>query len=115
MPPDENPYVGPRPFESADARFFFGRDREVHDLVALIVSNPVVLLYAASGAGKSSLLNAAVIPRLARDQECETLPVARVRGLREQDLGAERNIFVAAVLSHVTGGEGSADSLRSYL
>ena len=44
MPPDANPYVGPRPFESDDADFFFGRDREVSDLVALIVSNPVVII-----------------------------------------------------------------------
>jgi len=115
MPPDENPYVGPRPFESADARFFFGRDREIHDLVALIVSNPVVLLYAASGAGKSSLLNAAVVARLEHDQECEVLPVARVVGLREGEVAADRNVFVAAVVSHLGGGESSAASLRGHL
>ena len=39
MPPDVNRCVGPRPFETDDADFFFGRDREVSDLVALIVSN----------------------------------------------------------------------------
>jgi hypothetical protein len=114
MPP-ENPYVGPRPFESADARFFFGRDREIRDLVALIVSNPVVLLYAASGAGKSSLINAAVVGRLERAQECEVLPVARVRGLREQEVPSDGNVFVAAVVSHFSGGESTAGSLRAYL
>jgi WD40 repeat protein len=114
MPPDANPYVGPRPFETADADFFFGRDREVSDLVALIVSNPVVLLYAASGAGKSSLLNAAVVGRLERDQQCEVFSVARVRGLREEDIG-DRNVFIASVLSHLTGGTSSTGSLRSYL
>src|SRR5215208_1680457 len=103
------------PDEAGDAELFFGRDREVRDLVALILSNPVVLLYAASGAGKSSLLNAAVIGRLERDQQFDVLPVARVRGLREQELEAGRNVFVAAVLSHLTGGESSADSLRAYL
>src|SRR3954452_3530795 len=115
MPPDENPYVGPRPFESADARFFFGRDREIHDLVALIVSNPIVLLYAASGAGKSSLLNAAVVARLEHDQECEVLPVARVVGLREREVAADRNVFVAAVVSHLAGGESTDGSLRECL
>jgi hypothetical protein len=115
MPPDANPYVGPRPFETGDADFFFGRDREIADLVALIVSSPIVLLYAASGAGKSSLLNAAVIGRLERDQQFEVLPVARVRGLREQDLNADRNVFVSAVMSHLTGGESMTGSLSSFL
>jgi WD40 repeat protein len=115
MPPEPNPYVGPRPFEAGDADFFFGREREVPDLVALIVSNPVVLLYAASGAGKSSLLNAAVIGRLEREQQFEVLPVARVRGLREEEVAGGRNIFVAAVISHLSGGESSADSLLFYL
>jgi WD40 repeat protein len=114
MPPDANPYVGPRPFETVDADIFFGRDREVSDLVALIVSNPVVLLYAASGAGKSSLLNAAVVGRLERDQQCEVLSVARVRGLREEEIG-DRNVFIASVLSHLTAGTSNAQSLRSYL
>src|SRR5215208_2520910 len=103
------------PDESADARFFFGRDREIHDLVALIVSNPIVLLYAASGAGKSSLLNAAVVARLEHDQECEVLPVARVVGLREGEVAADRNVFVAAVVSHLAGGASSAASLRGHL
>src|SRR4051795_8230121 len=91
MPPDENPYVGPRPFEAGDAGLFFGRDGEINDLVALIVSNQVVLLYAASGAGKSSLVNAAVIGQLERDEQFEVLPVTRFRGLREQVPG-DRNV-----------------------
>jgi WD40 repeat protein len=59
-----NPYVGPRPFESSDAQRFFGRERESAELFSLIIAHRAVLLYSPSGAGKSSLLNAAVIPRL---------------------------------------------------
>ena len=114
MPP-ENPYVGPRPFESADARFFFGRDREIQDLVAMIVANPIVLLYAGSGAGKSSLINAAVVARLEGAHECEVLPVARVRGVREEEVPADGNVFVAAVVSHLSGGESAPRSLGDYL
>ena len=50
-----NPYPGPRPFESEESEIFFGRAREVRELVSLITAHRVVLLYAQSGAGKTSL------------------------------------------------------------
>ncbi|MBE7556116.1 MAG: hypothetical protein HS126_34110 [Anaerolineales bacterium] len=76
----KNPYVGPRPFEIHERQLFFGRDWEAEELVALIVAHPAVLFYAQSGAGKSSLLNARVVPKLEAEEGCEVLPVARVRG-----------------------------------
>ncbi len=75
-----NPYVGPRPFEQHERRLFFGRDWEADELVALVIAHPVTLLYAESGAGKSSLLNARILPKLEDEEACEVLPVARVRG-----------------------------------
>jgi len=76
------PYVGPRPFERTDQSIFFGRNREANDLLSLIIAHPVVLLYAQSGAGKTSLLNAKLIPML-EEKRFEVLPIARVlsRGL----------------------------------
>jgi len=115
MPPSSNPFVGPRPFEAADAEFFFGRDREIADLVALIVSNPVVLLYAASGAGKSSLLNAAVIAKLENEQEFDVLPVARVRGLGDRVAEPAGNVYSAAVLSHIADGDPNAAFIHEQL
>jgi hypothetical protein len=79
-PPLKTPYVGPKPFEAHEQNLFFGRDWEAAELVALVIAHPVVLLYAQSGAGKSSLLNAKVLPTLETDEGCEVLPVARVRG-----------------------------------
>jgi WD40 repeat protein len=76
---DHQPYVGPRPFEKADKAIFFGRDRETEELSAMIAAHPVVLLYAQSGAGKTSLLNAALIPML-EQEGIEVLPPARVSG-----------------------------------
>lgn len=58
-----NPYVGPRPYERGEHNFY-GRKREARNLRAMIVSEQVVLFYAQSGAGKTSLLNAQVIPAL---------------------------------------------------
>ena len=89
------PYVGPRPFEQEDQKLFFGREREAGDLLSLVVAHATVLLYAQSGAGKTSLLNAGLIPLL-RAEGFEVLPPARVRGLIPQDIAPEEipNVYV---------------------
>lgn len=61
----ENPYVGPRSFLLNET--LYGRDKEVADLVDLIVSERIVLLFSPSGAGKSSLIQAALLPALIAD------------------------------------------------
>jgi GH24 family phage-related lysozyme (muramidase) len=61
--PTKSPYVGLRPFREEDHEFFFGRDREIR----IILSNlrqPLTVLYGPSGVGKSSILQAGVVPRL---------------------------------------------------
>jgi DNA-binding beta-propeller fold protein YncE len=59
-----------------------------------MIAHREVLLYAQSGAGKTSLLNAGVIPLLI-EEGFEMLPVARVRGLIPEgvDLKAIVNIY----------------------
>jgi formylglycine-generating enzyme required for sulfatase activity len=61
---EEAPYPGLRPFEVRDQGRFFGREADKAILVDKILGNRLTLLFAASGVGKSSLLNAAVIPHL---------------------------------------------------
>jgi len=56
------PYVGPRPFEREQAHLFFGRDQEAEILISLTISQRVVVLYSASGLGKSSLLKTKTMP-----------------------------------------------------
>src|SRR5215212_9802357 len=70
-----NPYVGPRSFQTGEA--IYGRDREVNDLLGLLIAERIVLLHSPSGAGKTSLVQAALIPQLQR-QEFTVLPVMRV-------------------------------------
>src|SRR5512147_739556 len=72
-----NPYVGPRPFERGDRDKFFGRTREARDLLALIMAERVVLFYAESGAGKTSLLNTQIVPNL-EEEGFFVLPIVRV-------------------------------------
>ena len=72
-----NPYVGPRPYERQEQHNFYGRNREARKLRALIASERKALFYAQSGAGKTSLLNAKVIPDLG-EKGFYVLPVARM-------------------------------------
>ena len=61
---ETNPYQGLLAFTAATARFFFGRDRVVQDLVAALSRSSFVPLIGASGSGKSSVVRAGLIPRL---------------------------------------------------
>ncbi len=78
-PAQDTPYIGPRAYTEAEATHFNGREQEAQDLLALVVRERLVLFYAQSGAGKSSLLHARLIPGL-RQQGFDVLPVARVSG-----------------------------------
>jgi formylglycine-generating enzyme required for sulfatase activity len=82
-PQTYNPYVGPRPFENTqrDIERFFGRARETRDIISLLVAQSTLLVYGKSGTGKSSLLNAAIIPMLSSDEFYVELPTARVQGV----------------------------------
>ncbi len=62
-PTRPNPYVGPRAFEPGEK--LYGRDREVLSLLDLLIAERIVLLYSRSGAGKTSLIQAALAPALA--------------------------------------------------
>ncbi len=53
-----NPYPGLTPFEEADATRFFGRDREIEELVHRLASRRLLAVIGVSGCGKSSLVHA---------------------------------------------------------
>lgn len=95
------PYVGPRPFKQEESNFFFGRDQETNELISLITAHPVVLLYAQSGAGKTSLLNANFIPKLETEEEFDVLPPMRVQGQIPADFKVDKktNIYVLNALA----------------
>jgi WD40 repeat protein/class 3 adenylate cyclase len=58
------PYKGLASFETADAPFFFGRERLIGELAARTVSVGLLAVVGASGSGKSSVLAAGLIPSL---------------------------------------------------
>ncbi|WP_327638313.1 ATP-binding protein [Kribbella sp. NBC_00482] len=63
----KKPFVGLRPFRKGENGLFFGRDRDIAILQNLIRAVPVLVVYAPSGTGKSSLLNAGVLPAIEQD------------------------------------------------
>ncbi len=99
-----NPYVGPRPFEHNewDQARFFGRAQETQEIVSLIYGHPLVLVYAQSGAGKTSLFNARIIPML-ENEGFDILPVTRVGGAMPEDSNPEeiKNLYIFNALVNI--------------
>ncbi len=60
------PFKGLASFEVADAPYFFGREQLVAQLVARLVGAPMLGVIGPSGSGKSSVVQAGLLPALAR-------------------------------------------------
>lgn len=63
-PPVLEPYPGLRPFEEREAKLFFGREREVDELLERVRDQRFVAVIGVSGAGKTSLVQAGLQARL---------------------------------------------------
>ena len=60
------PYRGLLPYEQAHETVFFGRERLIATLAGTLAQAGIVMVTGASGAGKTSLLQAGLVPALAR-------------------------------------------------
>ncbi|MBA3968061.1 MAG: ATP-binding protein, partial [Nitrospirales bacterium] len=70
------PYRGVHPFRYIDRQYFFGREAVVEELLVDVILYRLVLLFGESGAGKSSVINAGLIPELEKkDFHAERLRV----------------------------------------
>ncbi len=74
---DNNPYRGLKPYERKHRALFFGREEETAELLARLELLPFVAVLGASGTGKSSLVKAGLLPRLAEagPQWCVLPPI----------------------------------------
>ena len=109
-----SPFVGPQPL-GAQTRIH-GRERELRELSNLLITRRIVLLYSPSGAGKSSLINAAggLLDRLGRGSAQPLLdvrPVTRVH--TEPPAGTALNRFTWSVLNGL--GLANAGSLSEAI
>ena len=108
LPPPNEPYRGILPFRLLDWQIFLERDVEAERLGNLVSMYSGVLLYGQSGAGKSSLINAGLIPHALRQGRApERIRVFPQRG---------RELLVERI--QLQEGEekvGSKNKLPSYL
>jgi WD40 repeat protein len=108
--PPMNPFVGPREFQTGET--LFGRERETRELLRQLVSERIVLFHSPSGAGKSSLLNAGLVPLLG-DEGFHVWPVIRVNTApawpdRPQAENAANRYVLSVLNSLKTGVQDSA-------
>ena len=62
--PEKNNLKGLLPYQEEDHLTFYGREKEVENLLQIIQKNKLITLTGVSGSGKTSLINAGLIPRL---------------------------------------------------
>jgi WD40 repeat protein len=91
---DASPFRGLLAFTEQHAEFFFGREAEVDAFLERLRERPVLPIVGLSGAGKSSFVQAGVVPRL-REQGAWTVLAIRPGGepflaLAQRLLGGER-------------------------
>jgi len=104
----EEPWLGLRPFSQADRDYFFGRDDEIRELSQRIVQRPLTVLFGQSGLGKTSLLCAGVIPRLAESGYQPILvrlihdPAIKSEALEKQVLAEIARVFPNLGMSGAT-------------
>jgi hypothetical protein len=98
------PYPGMRPYSSTNAEHFHGRDKEIEELLGrLRAREREIYLIGPSGSGKSSLVAAGLLPRLARG--AAGLGVFAVREMRPGEQPARR---VDELLKVAPESQGSA-------
>ncbi|MCA6073340.1 WD40 repeat domain-containing protein [Fulvivirga sedimenti] len=61
-----NPFPGLRPFLLGESHLYFGREREVGEVINKLLSFQFVAVLGYSGSGKSSLISSGVIPRVTK-------------------------------------------------
>lgn len=112
------PVVRPYPFLDAftenDAGRFFGRPAETRDLAELVLAERLVVCFGASGSGKSSLLQAGLMPRLRQygclplycRPEADPLHSIRAAALRQGSPGLEKHADLSDLLAALAQASG---------
>ena len=92
LDPPASPFLGLHWFERRHARVFFGRGAEIRQLYDAVTDEdgaPIILFYGQSGVGKSSILDAGLLPRLEGDHRVRYLRRDKEHGL----LGTLKSAF----------------------
>jgi tetratricopeptide (TPR) repeat protein/energy-coupling factor transporter ATP-binding protein EcfA2 len=116
MPPGSlfNPFPGLRPFEPDEDHLFFGREKEIDELLRRLRANRFLSVVGTSGSGKSSLVRSGLIPSLYSGFMVKAGSTWRVATLRpgEDPIG---HLSAALNRSGVLGAEGEMASTNRVL
>ncbi|MBZ5525390.1 MAG: ATP-binding protein, partial [Acidobacteriia bacterium] len=106
-------FPGPRAFKVEEAGFFCGREREAAQLTDLLITYQDVLLYAQSGSGKTSLINARLLPQLG----IEDCYLARVGGelLAGMKLEDIPDIFIYNLIASIVKEPGNMPAISANM
>jgi tetratricopeptide (TPR) repeat protein len=116
----DGPYPGPRPFGWTDREFFFGRADDAVLLAEWWRTNKLTYIVGPAGRGKTSLLQAAILPLL-RNRKLNVLPVGYLSSGVSFPAAAlpPHNPYTLALLRSWSGGEASTKlaslSIRDFL
>jgi WD40 repeat protein len=97
------PYRGIRPFRYVDHAIFFAREEETRRLASLVAVYRGVMLYGESGDGKSSLINAGLVP--------EVIGL----GFRPERLRVQPRIGEEVVVERIATADDDSERLPSLL
>ncbi|HZF14052.1 MAG TPA: SIR2 family protein [Thermoanaerobaculia bacterium] len=106
----DKPYKFLDSYALEDSGIFFGRERETRVLLSDVLVNRLVVLFARTGTGKTSLINAGVRPRL-KQQGYETF---FVRVERDPTESARAEILMRSGFSGLQG-ERLSDQLENFV
>ncbi|WP_433976012.1 hypothetical protein [Tunturiibacter lichenicola] len=109
-----NPFPGLRPFEADEDHLFFGREKEIDELLRRLRLCHFLSIIGTSGSGKSSLVRSGLIPSLYGGFMVNTSPGWRVAIMRPGE-DPVRNLAIALNSPDVLGATGELETTNIVL
>ena len=109
-----NPFPGLRPFEAEEDHLFFGREKEIDELLRRLRLCRFLSIIGTSGSGKSSLVRSGLIPSLYGGFMVNTSPGWRIAVMRPGE-NPVRHLAVALNSPDVIGTTGELEATNSIL
>lgn len=98
---EQRPYRGMHTFSEEQKNLFFGRSKPVNEIFSLLKNNALTVIFGTSGIGKSSLINAGLIPKLRENFYLPILLRVPFSDTNINPLAYTRNIIEAEVKKYI--------------
>ena len=107
-----NPFPGLRSFDYSEHHLFFGRERNVQDLLRKLEQNHFVAIVGTSGTGKSSLIRAGLLPAVHQGKQGERKAEWLIASMKPGNTSL-KNLATALMENDVFGtGKKDEDTVR---